>query len=214
MVTKADMIARDKSLLLLGLLVSALCNRFVLSFHCQYPFQLSHTSRLYPNHFFPTAAPWKLSPSLSTSLEDFQDSYSGTENPVPVVEDFDDDKLGYQNAGYKSGFVSIIGNANVGKSTLMNTILGQKLSAVNRKPQTTQHSIDGIITTENYQLVFTDTPGLMSPSFRLHNTMLSAVSHGLFYIFTFYILVSRVFIAGETCNEYSRYITTSYGCLR
>ncbi|MCW8826827.1 MAG: GTPase Era [Gammaproteobacteria bacterium] len=61
---------------------------------------------------------------------------------------------------FKSGFVAIVGRPNVGKSTLMNHILGQKLSITSRKPQTTRHSILGIKTEENYQVIFVDTPGI------------------------------------------------------
>ncbi|MBD3821001.1 MAG: 50S ribosome-binding GTPase, partial [Thiotrichales bacterium] len=59
---------------------------------------------------------------------------------------------------FKAGFVAVIGRPNVGKSTLMNTLLGQKLSITSPKPQTTRHRIHGIHSTENYQIVFVDTP--------------------------------------------------------
>ena len=71
----------------------------------------------------------------------------------------EDNKLGYQTHAFKSGFVSILGNPNVGKSSLLNSLLGQKLSIVSYKPQTTRHRIQGIISTNDYQLVFSDTPG-------------------------------------------------------
>ena len=67
--------------------------------------------------------------------------------------------MGFRKDEFKSGFVSIIGNPNVGKSTLCNAVLGQKLCAVNRKPQTTRHKIQGIITTDDYQIILSDTPG-------------------------------------------------------
>ena len=81
---------------------------------------------------------------------------------------------------FKSGFVSIIGNPNVGKSTLMNFLLRQKLSIVSAKPQTTRHRIQGILTEEGkYQIVFMDTPGMLynnNAAYALHETMQSVVS--------------------------------------
>ena len=76
---------------------------------------------------------------------------------------------------FKSGFVNIIGNPNVGKSTLMNAMVGEKLSIVTAKAQTTRHRIMGIVNGENYQIVFSDTPGILKPNYRLQQDMVNFV---------------------------------------
>ena len=76
---------------------------------------------------------------------------------------------------FKSGFINIIGNPNVGKSTLMNAIMGEKLSIVTAKAQTTRHRIMGILNGEDYQAVFSDTPGILKPVYRLQEDMMGAV---------------------------------------
>ncbi|MFM7016518.1 MAG: GTPase Era, partial [Bacteroidota bacterium] len=76
---------------------------------------------------------------------------------------------------HQSGFVNIVGKPNVGKSTLMNALLGQELSMVNAKAQTTRHRIKGILNDNHYQIVFSDTPGIMKPAYKLHHKMLAAV---------------------------------------
>lgn len=73
---------------------------------------------------------------------------------------------------HRSGFVNIIGNPNVGKSTLMNALIGDKLSIITSKPQTTRHRILGIISTDDYQVVFSDTPGIIEdPAYGMHTSM-------------------------------------------
>ena len=69
--------------------------------------------------------------------------------------------------GFKSGFISIIGRPNVGKSTLANTMIGNKVSIVTSKPQTTRNTIRSILTTDEYQMVFIDTPGIPDPAILL-----------------------------------------------
>ena len=75
---------------------------------------------------------------------------------------------------FKSGYVSIIGEPNVGKSTLLNGMMGEKLAIVTPKPQTTRNRIMGIVTTEGYQLIFLDTPGIVAPKYLLHDEMVKA----------------------------------------
>lgn len=85
----------------------------------------------------------------------------------PVPEDF------------KSGFIAIVGRPNVGKSTLMNALVGEKLSIVSHKASTTRHRIFGILSGENYQLVYSDTPGLIQPGYALQQAMMHYVSQAL-----------------------------------
>ncbi len=75
---------------------------------------------------------------------------------------------------FKSGYVSIIGEPNVGKSTLLNGMMGEKLAIVTPKPQTTRNRIMGIVTTDCYQLIFLDTPGIVAPKYLLHDEMVKA----------------------------------------
>lgn len=76
---------------------------------------------------------------------------------------------------HRAGFVNIIGNPNVGKSTLMNALVGEKLSIVTAKAQTTRHRIMGIVNGEDYQIVYSDTPGILKPNYRLQQNMLDFV---------------------------------------
>lgn len=73
---------------------------------------------------------------------------------------------------HKSGFVNIVGNPNVGKSTLMNDLVGERVSIITSKAQTTRHRIMGIVNTPAYQIVFSDTPGVLKPKYRLQESML------------------------------------------
>lgn len=79
----------------------------------------------------------------------------------------------------KSGFVNIFGRPNAGKSTLLNALIGEKLAIVSPKVQTTRHRIKGIITEKNYQVVFSDTPGIIEPRYKLHEKMMQAVKNAL-----------------------------------
>lgn len=74
---------------------------------------------------------------------------------------------------HKAGFVNIVGNPNVGKSTLMNDLVGERVSIITSKAQTTRHRIMGIVNTPEYQIVFSDTPGVLSPKYKLQESMLS-----------------------------------------
>ncbi|MBD9236088.1 MAG: GTPase Era [Alistipes onderdonkii] len=77
---------------------------------------------------------------------------------------------------HKSGFVNIIGNPNVGKSTLMNALVGEKLSIITSKAQTTRHRIMGIVSGEDCQIVYSDTPGILKPSYKLQESMMKFVT--------------------------------------
>lgn len=74
---------------------------------------------------------------------------------------------------HKSGFVNIVGNPNVGKSTLMNDLVGERISIITSKAQTTRHRITGIVNTLDYQIVFSDTPGVLTPKYKLQESMLN-----------------------------------------
>ena len=74
---------------------------------------------------------------------------------------------------HRAGFVNIVGNPNVGKSTLMNQLVGERLSIITSKAQTTRHRILGIVNADDYQIVFSDTPGVLQPKYKLQESMLS-----------------------------------------
>jgi GTPase len=80
---------------------------------------------------------------------------------------------------HKSGFVNIIGNPNVGKSTLMNLLVGEKLSIITAKAQTTRHRILGIINTDEYQIIYSDTPGILKPKYKMQEAMMGFVKNAL-----------------------------------
>ena len=79
----------------------------------------------------------------------------------------------------KSGFVNIFGKPNAGKSTLLNALMGEKLAIVSPKVQTTRHRIKGILNDKDYQIIFSDTPGIIQPKYKLHEKMMEAVKSSL-----------------------------------
>jgi GTP-binding protein Era len=79
----------------------------------------------------------------------------------------------------KTGFVNIFGKPNAGKSTLLNALMGEKLAIVSPKVQTTRHRIKGILTEKDYQIIFSDTPGIIEPRYKLHEKMMQAVKSAL-----------------------------------
>ncbi len=83
--------------------------------------------------------------------------------------------VSFNNVKYmhKAGFVNIVGNPNVGKSTLMNVLVGERISIATFKAQTTRHRIMGILNTDEMQIVFSDTPGVLKPNYKLQETMLN-----------------------------------------
>jgi len=80
---------------------------------------------------------------------------------------------------HRSGFVNILGNPNVGKSTLMNVLVGERLSVITPKAQTTRHRIMGILSGEDYQVVYSDTPGILNPKYKLQDVMMRSVDSAL-----------------------------------
>jgi GTPase len=80
---------------------------------------------------------------------------------------------------HRSGFVNILGNPNVGKSTIMNALVGEKLSIITAKAQTTRHRIMGIVNGEDFQIVYSDTPGILKPQYRLQESMMNFVNSAM-----------------------------------
>ena len=80
---------------------------------------------------------------------------------------------------HRAGFVNIIGSPNVGKSTLMNKLVGEKLSIITSKMQTTRHRILGIVNDDKYQIIFSDTPGILDPGYKLHENMMKFVAEAI-----------------------------------
>jgi GTPase len=80
---------------------------------------------------------------------------------------------------HKAGYVNILGNPNVGKSTIMNALVGEKLSIITSKVQTTRHRIMGIVNGEDFQIVYSDTPGILKPEYKLHEAMMGFVNSAL-----------------------------------
>src|SRR6186713_3453346 len=79
----------------------------------------------------------------------------------------------------KAGFVNIFGKPNAGKSTLLNALMGEKMAIVSHKVQTTRHRIKAILTSPDYQIIFSDTPGIIEPKYKLHEKMMQAVKGSL-----------------------------------
>jgi GTP-binding protein Era len=92
---------------------------------------------------------------------------------------------------HKSGFVNIIGNPNVGKSTLMNALVGEKLSIITSKAQTTRHRIMGIVSGEDFQIVYSDTPGIIKPNYKLQESMMNFVDTAMVDADIFLYLVEK-----------------------
>lgn len=99
---------------------------------------------------------------------------------------------------HKAGFVNIIGNPNVGKSTLMNALVGEKLSIITSKSQTTRHRIMGLFNGEDFQIVYSDTPGIVNPHYKLHESMMGYVNLAI-QDADLFLLVTEV---GETLKNH------------
>jgi len=107
---------------------------------------------------------------------------------------------------HKSGFVNIIGNPNVGKSTLMNALVGEKLSIITSKAQTTRHRIMGIVNGNDFQIIYSDTPGILDPKYKLQEAMLKTVD-GAFTDADIVLFVSDVREPIENENKYISKLT-------
>ena len=82
-----------------------------------------------------------------------------------------------QTSGFKSGFISIIGRPNVGKSTFLNHVIGQKIAIMSDKPQTTRNKVQGVLTTNDTQFIFIDTPGIHKPKHKLGDFMMNVAQN-------------------------------------
>lgn len=103
---------------------------------------------------------------------------------------------------HKSGFVNIIGNPNVGKSTLMNALVGERLSIITSKAQTTRHRIMGIVNGDDFQIVYSDTPGILNPKYKLQESMLKFVNMA----FTDADIILYVTDVKETIDKNEKYL--------
>jgi len=103
---------------------------------------------------------------------------------------------------HRAGFVNILGNPNVGKSTLMNVLVGEKLSIITNKAQTTRHRIMGIVNGDDFQIVYSDTPGIIQPSYKLQESMMSYIDNVLIDADLFlYIVESKAEIKNPLVEE-------------
>jgi len=109
---------------------------------------------------------------------------------------------------HRSGFVNILGNPNVGKSTIMNALEGEKLSIITSKAQTTRHRIMGIVSGEDFQIVYSDTPGIVRPKYQLHQSMMNFVKTALTDA-DIIIYVTDVTEKKEDINDYTEKIKSS-----
>jgi len=112
------------------------------------------------------------------------------------------------NDNYRSGFVAIIGKPNVGKSTLLNRLVGEKLSIVTPKPQTTRHSIKGFYSDENRQIVFLDTPGFLIPRYELQRRMMLAIEDAVISSDLIVYITDQLFPTDydkQLCTELQKY---------
>ena len=104
----------------------------------------------------------------------------GSANIANFVSNMQEESLeNVTPTSHKAGFVNLIGNPNAGKSTLMNALMGEKLSIVTPKAQTTRHRIMGILNGDDYQIVYSDTPGVLDPKYKLHEGMMKSVGTAL-----------------------------------
>ena len=106
-----------------------------------------------------------------------------------------------KSVAHRSGFVNIIGNPNVGKSTLMNALVGERLSIVTQKAQTTRHRIMGIVNGDDFQIVFSDTPGILRPNYKLQECMMEFVEMAMGDA-DIVLYVTDVVESGEKNREY------------
>lgn len=136
------------------------------------------------------------SPESSTEIDTKIPPITATLSPQDIERNtnpfrgYDSSQFRTQTDNFRSGYIGVVGKPNVGKSTLMNALLGQKLSIVSPKAQTTRHRIVGIVNGDNCQMVFFDTPGIIQPKYALHRAMMKSVRNSLYDADVILLLVS------------------------
>ncbi len=115
---------------------------------------------------------------INNPQSELKDPQSGIDSPKSEINN-PPSEINNLPSSFRCGYVAIVGEPNVGKSTLMNGLIGQKLSIVTPKPQTTRHKVLGILSTNNYQAIFLDTPGILKPKYMLHEAMMASATSAL-----------------------------------
>lgn len=130
-------------------------------------------------HIFQGLEPQKYNFSHINSKRFYNFLNKHIKDKIVLLQPFYDIKMNNENSEHRAGFVNLIGNPNVGKSTLMNQLVGERLSIITAKAQTTRHRIKGIVDGENFQIIYSDLPGILTPAYKMQEMMMKFVSESL-----------------------------------